>query len=748
MKPRVTILAPAYNEEQVIEGFADAILKTMEDDWEFLIVDDGSRDRTAPILKDLAALDPRIRIVTHPMNFGLGAALATGFRHARGDVIVTLDADLSHPLDLIPQLVAGCVEADAVYASRYVKGGGMVGVPLMRAAISIVANLMLRVLFLTRLRDLTTGFRAYRREAVHGLEVRATGFDVQFEISIRLIAAGSSIREVPLVLTTRAAGASKMRYARLISRYVRTLVKMLGVRYANKKGAADGSSGEQRFARWLLIAALVGGSALRVWVMIGNQSINVTDEIYQTLEPAHRLVFGYGFVAWEFVLGARHWALPGMIAGILKLSSAIGLDDPRGYLLLVRGVFVAMSVATIYAVYRLARAWKASKLAAAIGGTLFGLLGLPVYFAHRTFSDSASALPITLGFALALPQDARRWQRLLGVSLLGLSVMWRVQNVVFCFALLAILIGRRRAREFVEASAALAIWALLFGIIDLLTWGGWFHSALTNIRVLWILSKSAPAPTQFDVSFLINSLSTAFWFLLVLALLAVRRAAGLATTVFVSIFLLLLFPYKELRHVLPVFPMLCALAGIGFDTLWKRIEAIHRAHWKQVLRTITAAAFTFALVSSYFFSDLMFANLGEFEKIRPGADAGADSGSINRLFMRANDQEDLCGLRVQGSWLVWTGGYTYLHRKVPLYGPLNPPASSAFYNYEILPLQALSAGQEPVAFDGRFELMRRSDGGCSPDRNFDSQLQRITELFLPPPECQQISCPGLRWGTI
>ena len=127
-----------------------------------------------------------------------------------------MDADLSHPLDLLPDLVAGCGTADACYGSRFVPGGGMVGVPLWRSAISQVANIILRAAYRFPTRDLTTGYRAYRAEAVHGLDLVGEGFETQLEITIRLIAAGKTITEVPLVLTTRVAGESKMRYLSLI----------------------------------------------------------------------------------------------------------------------------------------------------------------------------------------------------------------------------------------------------------------------------------------------------------------------------------------------------------------------------------------------------------------------------------------------------------------------------------------------------------------------------------------------------
>ncbi len=196
-----------------------------------LVVDDGSTDATPSLLRSATDRHPRLRVVTHPENRGLGAALATGFAAARGDLVATIDADLSHPLDLLPELVAACETGDAAFASRYIRGGGMVGVPLLRAAISRLANLILRVAFLSPIHDLTTGYRVYRREVVGGLDLTGSGFETQLEITVRLIAAGRRIAEVPLVLANRAAGSSKMRYLALIGRYGRMALRLLRVRY-------------------------------------------------------------------------------------------------------------------------------------------------------------------------------------------------------------------------------------------------------------------------------------------------------------------------------------------------------------------------------------------------------------------------------------------------------------------------------------------------------------------------------------
>jgi dolichol-phosphate mannosyltransferase len=235
---RVTVLAPAYNEEAAIDRFVSEVSDRLEDGWEILIVDDGSLDTTPERLSQLSRGNPKLRVVTHPQNLGIGSALATGFAEISDGVIVTMDADLSHPLELLPDLVAGCSSADACYGSRFVPGGGMVGVPLWRSSISKLANLVLRALYRSPTRDLTTGYRAYRADAVHNLELIGTGFETQLEITIRLLTAGRTINEVPLVLQSRVAGESKMRYLRLIPAYASMTFRLLGLRWRRTTAGA------------------------------------------------------------------------------------------------------------------------------------------------------------------------------------------------------------------------------------------------------------------------------------------------------------------------------------------------------------------------------------------------------------------------------------------------------------------------------------------------------------------------------
>jgi hypothetical protein len=239
---------------------------------------------------------------------------------------------------------------------------------------------------------------------------------------------------------------------------------------------------------WLSLAL---GAAYRLWVAFTDDGIFWPDEIYQSLEPAHRLVFGYGLVPWEFIDGARNWALPGFVAFLMKLAVAFGASEPRGYLGMVRVTFVAISMGSAYGAYRLARSYGATELAAAAGASTFALGALPLYFGHRAMSETASMLPVTFGLWLTLRPDATRKWLVWGGSLLGLAVLLRLQCGIFAAGVLAVLAARRQWRASLTVLGALAVWALLYGLLDRVTWGDWFHSAQRYIQFNLIEGKAA-----------------------------------------------------------------------------------------------------------------------------------------------------------------------------------------------------------------------------------------------------------------
>jgi dolichol-phosphate mannosyltransferase len=173
--------------------------------WELIVVDDGSPDGTADLAESYADKHP-VRVIRRPGKAGLASAVLAGFAQARGDVLVVMDADLSHPPEAVPRLVAAIGEgADLAVGSRYVSGGGTEDWPLKRRVVSRAACLMGNVL--VPIRDCTSGFFAIRKSALDGVKLNPIGFKIGFEVMAR--ARYKKFVEVPYVFRDRELGKSK-----------------------------------------------------------------------------------------------------------------------------------------------------------------------------------------------------------------------------------------------------------------------------------------------------------------------------------------------------------------------------------------------------------------------------------------------------------------------------------------------------------------------------------------------------------
>jgi glycosyltransferase involved in cell wall biosynthesis len=200
----ISLVIPAYNEAAILEENLDRIyqyiLQRGENlDWEMIIVNDGSRDQTHQIATDFARQKNNIIIVNHPKNKGLGQALKSGFTHANGDYIITLDVDLSYAPHHIEILLKKIFEtrAKVVVASPYMKGGKVSNVPLFRKILSIWANRFLSLTAKKTLSTFTGMVRAYDARFLRGLNLKSMGMDINPEIIHKAQLLGARIDEVP-----------------------------------------------------------------------------------------------------------------------------------------------------------------------------------------------------------------------------------------------------------------------------------------------------------------------------------------------------------------------------------------------------------------------------------------------------------------------------------------------------------------------------------------------------------------------
>ena len=214
--PAATVCLPTYDERENVEAIVAALLERLGPDDRVLVIDDNSPDGTGEIADAIAAREPRVSVLHRAQKEGLGPAYVAGFRHALADgaeLVLEMDADFSHDPDDLPRLIAAAGDADVVLGSRYVRGGRIENWGPLRRFLSRFGSLYAQVLLLAPVRDLTGGFKCYRREVLEAIDLDAVssrGYAFQIETTYRALRRGFRVVEVPITFVDRREGRSKM----------------------------------------------------------------------------------------------------------------------------------------------------------------------------------------------------------------------------------------------------------------------------------------------------------------------------------------------------------------------------------------------------------------------------------------------------------------------------------------------------------------------------------------------------------
>jgi dolichol-phosphate mannosyltransferase len=213
MDVRVTVCLPTYNERENLEPMVRAL---GEQDVSVLVIDDSSPDGTGELADRLAAELDHVHVLHRERKEGLGPAYLAGFRHALAggaELILEMDADFSHDPNDVPRLIERASEADIVLGSRYVEGGSIRNWGRLRRFVSAGGSAYARRVLGVHVRDLTGGFKCFRREALETIDLDAItsrGYAFQIETTYRALRAGFRVIEVPIAFVDRERGGSKM----------------------------------------------------------------------------------------------------------------------------------------------------------------------------------------------------------------------------------------------------------------------------------------------------------------------------------------------------------------------------------------------------------------------------------------------------------------------------------------------------------------------------------------------------------
>ena len=212
---KILVISPTYNEKKNISHLIENIF-SLNISIDLLIIDDNSPDGTADVVKNKMKKNNRIYLITREGKEGLGTAYCAGFKYAlqnNYDLIIQIDADLSHnPVDII-RLIEKAKTHDLVIGSRYITGVNVINWPMRRLLLSYCANWYARNLTRVPIKDITGGFKCFRRNVLEAIDldsICSEGYSFQIEINFLTHNKGFNIKEIPIIFTDRTVGESKM----------------------------------------------------------------------------------------------------------------------------------------------------------------------------------------------------------------------------------------------------------------------------------------------------------------------------------------------------------------------------------------------------------------------------------------------------------------------------------------------------------------------------------------------------------
>ena len=404
------------------------------------------------------------------------------------------------------------------------------------------------------------------------------------------------------------------------------------------------------WARGSLSLIIVAAFALRLGSTLCWVNVNWPDEIFQTLEQAHRLVFGYGIVPWEFRDGTRSWLVPGALAGIMQLSRWLGAES--SFRAWISVTLCALSCVPLFAIFAFARRRYGSAAALTALCLVAGWFEL-VYFSGKALTEVIAG-HLLLWALFVEPLRRPAWWALL----LGAVCALRVQLVPAVLVAMLWPAWRARPRQrFIMAAAWLA--PLVFaGALDAVTWSYPFQSYIESVRVNVFEGKSRHYGVASADAYLrseLEVLSWGAWPLWTLALWGARKALPAACCTLTIVIAHSLIAHKEYRFMFPALAIIVALAAIGVADVFRRNRVL----------ALTAVAIL-ATVSVARGSAYSTAQTTLGIKLYPPGSLWSNNRGPLLAFERFGRDRQVCGVGLVKIPWHGTGGYSYLHRNLQI----------------------------------------------------------------------------------
>lgn len=481
----------------------------------------------------------------------------------------------------------------------------------------------------------------------------------------------------------------------------------------------SGTGGRETDPRSRLLAFILLPLAAvpRLWAMWFDQGVFWPDEIYQTIEQAHRLAFGYGMVPWEFRDGARSWVFPGMLGGLLKVASWVGLDSGPCLVRVAKTAMVLLGLLGIYSSMRLAEK-LGGRYGALFAGTMGALFPASLVYGARCMTEMAAGPLIVTAAWLSLEGGRRRL--LIAGALAGLAIYVRYQSGLFGLGIFLSLLFARRWKDTLWFTLSATILGIAGGVLDHFVWGRLFHSFRLYLQFNVVEGKAAQwGVSDFGYYFHITWNSTGW----PLVLMCIGFALSFATRARVLMIVTLVYvmaheyiPHKEFRFMMPIVPLVMGLAGGGLGLAFERMRGVRWSGWAATVVAMGIGVLCMRKTQTITFEDMGQYVGGADGKWRPWH----HEEGPNLAFWEAGKHPDLCGIVMTGTPLISTGGYSYLHKDVAILGSFSPTDLAAA-NYLAVPrltappegYRIVSAYPDTAPGIGGYVLFRR-DGPCAP----------------------------------
>jgi hypothetical protein len=405
-----------------------------------------------------------------------------------------------------------------------------------------------------------------------------------------------------------------------------------------------------------LLIVLVLAMAVRLAAIVAFPSLHHPDENFQLFEQAHRIAFGYGVLPWEFRDGIRSPVLPYVLAALFRVSEPV-VGGPEGYLLVARAALAAVSLLGVAAVYRMGQ--RTSRTHALMAGVVAATWFELVYFAGRPLTEAVATTFLVVALSLAsVPPQRLVFRRMVAIGFcLGLALMLRI-HLAAGLLVVAIWVGQLdlRGRWAPMALGGLAP-LVVFGVADWLYWGVPFSSYVAALRIDLFEGKASIYGVESPAYFFEQLTDIWAGALPAMAALILLRARASALWIVAALAIIachMAIPHKEYRFVFPAFACLALVAAMGSADLIERIRRLPGPD--RAGRALVALGAALWVGTS---AALAFA---------PGfKDEWLEARDLIEASFKLAHEPDLCGVLFYNDDWPSTGGYSHLHRNVPMF---------------------------------------------------------------------------------